>query len=40
MMSTLQLILFYLRKMGCICSRQTIKVEGITYATKETIGEG
>lgn len=39
-MSTLEFILLYLRKMGCICSRQTIKVEGVTYATKENIGEG
>merc|ERR1712141_270903 len=39
-MSTLEFILLYLRKMGCICSRQTIKVEGVTYVTKENIGEG
>ena len=39
-MSSIQLILFYLKKMGCICSRQTVKVEGVTYVVKETIGEG
>jgi len=40
MSSNIQLVLFYLKKMGCICTKKSIRIEGVNYAIVEHIGDG
>ena len=40
MSASLQLILFYLKKMGCVCTKKSIRIEGVNYAIVEHIGDG
>ena len=39
-MSNLEQILFYLKKMGCTCSRQTIRIDGVNYVILEHLADG
>ena len=39
-MSSIEQIFLLLSKMGCICTKQSIRIEGINYANIEKIGEG
>eukprot|EP00093_Oithona_nana_P013412 13412.XXX_650767_651952_1 [CDS] Oithona nana genome sequencing. len=39
-MSSIEQIFLLLSKMGCLCTKQSIRIEGVNYANIEKIGEG